>query len=209
MIYPIMSNSAGSNSYIISGKKAAIIDAGIDPREILKKIGDLNIGIDVLINTHCHYDHIAGNSEIKKRTHASLAIHELDAVPLEENNGELILSDWFYAKLPRIEADIKLRDNQLIDLGTLKLKVIHTPGHTPGSICLYERKSKSLFSGDTIFNDSIGRTDLPGSDYEKLKKSVERLIELDKKDGIDIIYPGHGKSEHGRNLKNIYEKYFG
>jgi len=204
-----MSNSFGSNCYIIASKKVALIDAGIDPSKVLKKIGGLDISIDVLINTHCHYDHIAGDLEIKEKTNAKIAIHELDAVPLEENNNEITLSEWFYDELPKIKVDIRLKDNQKIDLGSLKLEVIHTPGHTLGSICIYERKSKSLFSGDTIFNGSIGRTDLSGSSHEELKKSIERLIELNKKYCIDIIYPGHGNLEYGKNLENIYKTYFG
>src|SRR3989338_571630 len=103
MIYPIMSNSSGSNCYIVAGKKIALIDAGVDPNEILKKIGDLNIGIDVLINTHCHYDHIAGNLEIKKRTNAKIAAHELDAMPIEDDNSEFTLAGLFYDKLPKIK----------------------------------------------------------------------------------------------------------
>ena len=97
----------------------------------------------------------------------------------------------------------------MIDLGKVRLEVIHTQGHTQGSICLYEPKSKSLFSGDTIFSDGIGRVDLPGGDWIKLKKSIERLLNLHRSSSIEKIYPGHGSIGSGDDIERIYRIYFG
>jgi len=85
--------------------------------------------------------------------------------------------------------------------------VIHTPGHTKDSICLYEKNTKSLFSGDTIFVDGVGRTDFPTGNFSLLKKSVEKLVELEKIHGIKKLYPGHGQIGTGRDIIKIYEEY--
>ncbi|OYT42392.1 MAG: hypothetical protein B6U86_00440 [Candidatus Altiarchaeales archaeon ex4484_43] len=208
MIYPIMSTSFDSNCYIIKSKKAALIDSGIDPTKILKKINELDTGIDFLINTHCHYDHIAGDLRIKEETNAKICVHKIDAEVMEGNNKEETLSDLFGCKFSGIKIDLRLIDGQIIDLGKIKLEVIHTPGHTRGSICLYEPESKSLFSGDTIFSDGIGRTDLPGGNDADLKKSLERLLNLYRSSGVEEIYPGHGPIGNGDDIEKIYHAYF-
>lgn len=208
MIYPIMSTSFDSNCYIIKSKKVALIDSGIDPTKILKKIDELGTGIDFLINTHCHYDHIAGDLRIKEKTNAKICVHKIDAEFMESNNKEGTLADLFGGKFSKVKIDLKLTDGQIIDLGKIKLEVIHTPGHTQGSICLYEPKSKSLFSGDTIFSDGVGRTDLPGGDWINLKKSLERLLNLHRRSGVEKIYPGHGPIGNGDDIEKVYHAYF-
>jgi hydroxyacylglutathione hydrolase len=208
MIHAIMSASFDSNCYIIRDKKAALIDSGIDPSRILKRIGELGTGIDFLINTHCHYDHIDGDLRIKEKTNALICIHELDAGLMEKGDMEGTLAALFGGKIPKIDIDIKLVDGQIIDLGEIKLEVVHTPGHTPGSICLYEPKSRSLFSGDTVFSDGVGRTDLEGGDWETLQRSIEKLLDLYRDSGIDKIYPGHGPVGSGADIERIYRAYF-
>jgi len=209
MIYAIMSTSFDSNCYIIKSKKVALVDSGINPEKILRKINELSIGIDFLINTHCHYDHIAGDLRIKEKTNAKICVHKIDAESMEGNNKEETLAYLFGCKFSGIKIDLKLTDGQMIDLGKVRLEVIHTPGHTQGSICLYEPKSKSLFSGDTIFSDGIGRVDLPGGDWIKLKKSIERLLNLHRSSGVEKIYPGHGSIGSGDDIERIYRVYFG
>ncbi len=104
--------------------------------------------------------------------------------------------------------DTYLKDGDSVDLGGVSLEVFHTPGHTRGSICLYEPVSKSLFTGDTVFVDSIGRYDFVGGDYDSLRKSVERLVHLVGKQGVERIYPGHGPSGFGEDVISVYEAFF-
>lgn len=212
MIYPIISSSYESNCYLIVEKQTALIDSGIDPAGIFKKIGELHIGIDFLINTHCHYDHIGADLEVAKRTGAKICAHKDDAVAMEKGDADRILFDPFGGG--GIMVDVKFAGGEVIDLGNLdlpitnSLSIIHTPGHTPGGICIYEPKSKSLFSGDTIFSDGISRTDLSGGDLADLKRSIEKILELKRKSGIEKLYPGHGPIGSGEDIERIYEEYF-
>ena len=208
MIYSIMSTSEGSNCYIVKDEKTVLIDSGIDPLRIMREIDSLDITLDFIIVTHCHYDHIAGIPRIKDETGAKLLVHELDASAMEEGDSDIILSNFFSNELIKVEVDSKLQDGQKISLGNIELKVIHTPGHTRGSICLYEEKSKSLFSGDTVFSMGVGRTDFPGGNWDELKRSIEKLIQLHRNKGIDKIYPGHGPMEEGNQIEEIYKIYF-
>ncbi len=208
MIYPIMSTSFDSNCYIIKSKRVALIDSGIDPTKILKKIEELGTGIDFLINTHCHYDHIGGDLWIKEKTNANICVHGLDAGFMESGNRNGTLAELFGGKSSEIKIDTKLVEGQVIDLGKIRLEVIHTPGHTPGSICLYEPKSKSLFSGDTVFSCGVGRTDLPGGDWINLQKSLEKLLDLHRRSGVAKIYPGHGPIGNGNDIEKVYRAYF-
>jgi len=197
-VYPIIGNYYGSNCYIIKSGKIALIDAGVDINNTI------NIGIDFLIITHCHYDHVAKIHEIIKRFHPIIMAHRIDAKFLENADEDYILSDLFSADYSKINVDVKLNDGDVIDLDNIKLEVIHTPGHTDGSICLYERESGSLFTGDTVFADGIGRTDLPGGNPEKMKKSLQRLYKLYINHNIKTIYPGHGNIGVGRDIEKNY-----
>lgn len=207
MIYPIISRSYESNCYIVVGKQTALIDSGIDPEGIFKKIDKLNISIDFLINTHCHYDHIGADLEIVKRTGAKICVHKDDAEVMENGDNSRILFDLF-GNDKGIRVDLKLDDGQVIDLGNLELNIIHTPGHTPGGICIYEPKSKSLFSGDTIFSEGVGRTDLSGGNPSDLKKSIEKILGIERISGIEKLYPGHGPIGSGDDIERIYGEYF-
>jgi len=207
MIYPLLGSGYESNCFIVAGEKAAVIDAG-NPSGIIEKMGGLNIPTAYLINTHCHYDHVLGLGLLKQRLGGLVAIHELDADALAFGINERILHKDFGAKSPQISVDVRLRDGEVIDLGGMCLDVIHTPGHTPGCICLYEPETKSLFSGDTVFEGSVGRTDFPGGSWDDLKRSIECLLQLHKESGIKTIYPGHGPLTKGEDLRNIYEEYF-
>lgn len=106
-----------------------------------------------------------------------------------------------------VRVDQRLKDGDVIEIAGVKLEVIHTPGHTEGSICLYEPQSKALFSGDTVFADGIGRTDLPGGNWNDIGNSLKRLISLNETRGIDKIYPGHGGLGSGDNIERIYNFY--
>jgi hydroxyacylglutathione hydrolase len=138
--------------------------------------------VKLVINTHCHFDHTGGDGYFPK---AKIAIHEIDAKPLEAGDEKFINAAFFDGKAKPRKVDTKLKDGDII----AGLKVIHTPGHTPGSICLYDPKKKILFSGDTIFSDGIGRTDRPGGNEEQLEESINTVMDID----FDMLLPGHGE----------------
>lgn len=207
MIVPVMSLGDACNCFIVSGNKGAIIDAG-NPRLVLDKVRNLSIGIDYLLTTHYHFDHVSGLVYLKENLGGVVAVHGADASALEKADTSRVLSYLFDAPCPTVSVDWKLKEGDVIDLGGFVLEVIHTPGHTPGGICFYEPASKSLFSGDTVFDGCVGRTDFEGGSNRDLKKSVEKLVRLYEKRGVETVYPGHGPLFKGRDLEGIYEEYF-
>lgn len=175
--------SYDSNAYLIDAKRITIVDAGMNGQRVL---GNIPGGLELIILTHCHYDHIGAVPEIVKATGARVAMHEKD-VPLlrADRNGAAAI---FNARQPKFTVDMVLKDDEVIDIGDASLRVLHTPGHTPGSICLYNPESRELFTGDTVFEGgSFGRTDLGGSP-EAMVRSLEMLTKLD----VSVMYPGHG-----------------
>jgi hydroxyacylglutathione hydrolase len=177
-----------ANSYLINGK--VLVDTGMNTSALIAAI-EKNIDIkelELIILTHCHFDHTAAAGEIAKKSGARVAIHREDAPLLKDDN--ISAASLFGRRPPALEPDMLLEDGQRIRVSEdEELEVIHTPGHTPGCICLYEPGSKSLFSGDTVFPEgSIGRTDFDGGDPSALTASISKLTALD----IKTLYPGHG-----------------
>ncbi len=169
-----------ANSYLVG---TILIDAGVLPSGI-EPYRDV---IDTIVLTHCHYDHTAYLREIAHICQAGVAIHQLDAPGLSEDHLSLALH--FGARSPGIAADRILSEGDRIG----PLKVLHTPGHTAGSICLYMEEENLLISGDTVFTDGgFGRFDFPGGDRVALAQSIQRLDTL----GIEGLYPGHGTPVH-------------
>jgi hydroxyacylglutathione hydrolase len=165
---------------------AMIIDPGDMGDMVLARARELNLQVKHIINTHGHADHIKDNGLIKDRTGAPIWIHKLDAPMLPVPNHNL--SAFFGFSISSPPADKFLEDGQIFKLGAILFKIIHTPGHSPGGICLLH--NKTLFCGDTLFCESIGRTDLPGGDFDTLEQSIRnRIYTLD--DDV-IVYPGHG-----------------
>jgi len=177
-----------SNIYVLGD---TVIDSGtgfnFTRLHSLLKIMKLNFSaIKQVINTHGHFDHIGGNGYFLK---AKIAIHEVDAPILEKADTQASYADFFDGKLKPRQVDQKLKEGQVLQVNGMPLKVLHTPGHTPGHICLYNEKDGTLFSGDLVFSDGVGRTDLPGGDVAELDKSLERISRLK----ISKILPGHGE----------------
>jgi len=175
--------SYDSNAYLIDAKRKTLVDAGMDASRVLR---DIPGSLDLIILTHCHYDHIGAVPEIVGATGARVAMHAAD-LPLLRSEKEAS-ARMFNAPPREFTVDIVLEDGQAIDLGDSTLRVIHTPGHTPGSICLLDPGTKELFTGDTVFEGgSFGRTDI-GGDPASMVRSLERLTEMD----VAVLYPGHG-----------------
>jgi glyoxylase-like metal-dependent hydrolase (beta-lactamase superfamily II) len=175
-----------TNCYIISDqeKDSFIIDPGDESDKIMKFIRSKNLKVHFIINTHSHIDHIKADYDLKLPVY----IHGLDAEALEnpaKNFSSFLLGDFNSCKPAKI-----LKDQDKIGLKNFVIEVLHTPGHTPGGICL--KVDNVVFTGDTLFKDGIGRTDLPGGSYEAIIASIRNKL-LCLKDDM-IIYPGHGES---------------
>jgi len=180
-------------SYLVADEKAKeglFIDPSADHDLLLQDAALYGLTIKYIVNTHHHIDHVMGNREMVARTGAQIVIHKDDAPRIQDADPTMLR--MFGAELPS-EADILVSDGDLIEVGNVALKVIHTPGHTPGGICLYLEKTPDsqgmLFSGDTLFVGTCGRTDFPGGNFEQLEKAVTtRLYTLP---GETVLLPGH------------------
>ena len=192
-----------TNCYIIldeKSKEIMVIDPAGDVNRIEEMINILNGKLKYIYLTHCHGDHIMGVPDLKRKCGGTVLIHREDSEGL--NRMDINLSK--YVNIPEIEleADSRVDDNDLIHLGNLEFKVLHTPGHTKGSTSLYCEKEKCIFSGDTIFRGTWGRTDLPTSSIEDIMNSIINKIMILPEDVI--VYPGHGKSTMIRDERPIY-----
>lgn len=167
-------------------RKAVIIDPGGNENEILAMLDKEKVSLEYIINTHGHPDHVCANGPIKKATGAPIIMHEDDAVFFAQPDVENYFSMLGLPASP--PADILVKDGDAIDFGSVSLKVIHTPGHTPGGMCLYS--APNLFTGDTLFVGAVGRTDFPGGDLQIFLKSIrEKLLVLPDD---TVVWPGHG-----------------
>ena len=181
----------GVNCYILyceESKEGIIIDPGGDVESILKIIEDKGIDIKSIVLTHGHGDHIGGVIELKEAFDLQVLIHKNDLIMVQDAN--INLSSSMAMGSVEFKPDQLLNDGDIIEVGKYKIEVIHTPGHTPGCICL--KIGKYLFSGDTLFKESIGRTDFIGGSFDDIIKSIkEKLFKLD--DDV-VVLPGHGDS---------------
>jgi len=190
----IVTPPLGANSYLLKAEKLALVDVGGDSQFLIKAL-EKHVNprdIEYIFLTHSHFDHATAAGDLKDWLGCKIVIHEKEYELLKSNASPFLAKPF--------EPDVLVKGGEIFDLGGIKLEVIHTPGHTPGSICLYEAEKKWLFSGDTVFPDGyFGRVDLPGGDAFQLIQSLERLAELD----VVNLYPGHERVVEGNASAHI------
>lgn len=192
-----------TNCYIVLDEKSSEMMV-IDPAgniEIITKMFDiLNGKLKYIYLTHCHGDHIGAVQELKEKYNCKILIHRNDAEGLNDTN--INLAEFIGMERIELDPDSTVDDKDLIHLGELEFKVIHTPGHTKGGSCLYCEKEKLIFTGDTLFRGTWGRTDCPTGNFIDIINSItKKLMVLPDE---TIVYPGHGKSTRIEDEKPIY-----
>lgn len=189
ILKPFVVGLLATNCYLLVDREAGeaiVVDPGTSSEgelePLLREAERLGAEVKLIINTHGHPDHVAGNSRLKELTGARVLIHEADA-------SMLLRPPWPWPGLRPMRPDGLLADGDEVRVGEVRFRVLHTPGHTRGSICLYCPGERLLLSGDTLFAGSVGRTDLPESSHEDMMRSLARLARLP--DDV-TVYPGHG-----------------
>jgi len=177
-----------SNCYVVgdeSSKDGMIIDPGAEADQIMRVVEDLGLNIKLIVLTHGHMDHVGALKEVKEVTGAQIAIHTEDAPSLQ---GSIMRHMFSRSSEPLPSPDVLLKEGDTVDVGELHFQVLHTPGHTPGGICLLAEGI--VFTGDTLFNFGIGRADFPGASYDQEVESIRnKLMPLPDN---TIVCPGHG-----------------
>lgn len=187
-VFSLPVGELATNCYLAADENgnAAVIDPGDGAQEILARAAQEGLTIAAILLTHAHYDHMLAAAEVRTATGAPVCVYADDQPALTDPVRSLTA---FFApgRMPELTADRVVREGDVIEAGGLRFTVLHTPGHTPGSCCYLCRRT--LFSGDTLFMDSEGRTDFPGGDPHALAASLRRLAALE---GDYAVYPGHG-----------------
>ncbi len=187
-------NPFEENTYVLydDTKACVIIDPGCSNREeeneLVNFIDHHELSVKMLLNTHCHIDHILGNWFVKKKFGVSLWIHQLDQVVL--NAGPVLAQSYGFPGYQHSEADEFLTAGQSITFGSQTLEVLFVPGHAPGHVAFYNRDQGVVIAGDVLFRSSIGRTDLPGGNFDTLIASIQNV--LFPLPDETLVYPGHG-----------------
>jgi len=191
MVKTLVVGSFAANCYIVgspSTSKGMIIDPGAEAPTILRTVQQMELSISLIVATHAHIDHVGALRAVQEKTDAHFALHEAEKALLLTTPMRMLTSIGISPIKAPPRPDRLLKDGDRIDIGDLHFKVLYTPGHSAGGICLSGHGV--VFSGDTLFNLGIGRTDFPGMNYKRLLKSIhEKLMVLP--DEI-TIYPGHG-----------------
>ncbi|HDP69543.1 MAG TPA: MBL fold metallo-hydrolase [Actinobacteria bacterium] len=198
ILHKLVVGPLGTNCYVLvsDNKEAVVIDPGGDAKTILELIRKKELIVKLIILTHGHYDHIGAIVEILKNTNAPIYVHKDDEALLKEpsRNLSLYLGHNFSIDLP-LE---NIYDGQVLTVGDLELGIIHTPGHTPGSVSI--KASNILFTGDLLFAGSVGRTDLSGGSFETLMNSLKQILNFSDE---TRILPGHGEETTIKEEKEL------
>lgn len=185
--------SMGTHCYFLINegtKEALVVDPADHADVISRKLAEQELTLRGILLTHGHGDHILAVSELRETHKVPVLVHEEEAQVLTK--PQLNLSPVLFGRPIRLEADRLLKDGELVELAGLSLKVLHTPGHTPGGCCYYSEADHVLISGDTLFCCSVGRTDFPGGSMSALVRSVqEKLLVLPEE---TKVYPGHDET---------------
>ncbi|HPW72902.1 MAG: MBL fold metallo-hydrolase [Methanothrix sp.] len=187
-VHKVSGAAFDGNVYLVLDRRPILVDAGMMAGPTLKNIKRFidPTKIELIVLTHCHHDHAGAAPALKEATGARLMLSEKEVGCIGDELASVAY--LFGQQAPEYKVDETLKEGMVLDTGEWKLEVLETPGHSQGSICLYERKQRVLFSGDTVFPDgNIGRTDMFGGSTEDLVRSIQRLTELD----VEIMYPGH------------------
>ena len=192
-----------TNCYIVfdeQSKEAMVIDPAGETEKIIEMLNILGANLKYIYLKHCHGDHIGGAQKLQEEAKGKVLIHRLDAPGLNDEN--ISLTDYIGLGIIHLEPDSVVDDDDLLHLGDLELKVMHTPGHTCGGSSLYCQKENLVFTGDTLFRGTWGRTDLPTSSFKDIMESItNKLMQLPEE---TIVYPGHGKSTIIKEERPIY-----
>lgn len=183
--------SMGTNCYFLIGNNSdecAVVDPGAEAGRIIQKLEEKKLKCTHILLTHAHFDHIMALETVREATGAPVFVHEADSEFLTDNDLNC-MSVFSSEKIKINPAENLLKDGDVLEIAGERVRVMHTPGHTPGSVCFL--CGSDIVSGDTLFRGSIGRYDLPGGDFMTLLSSLKAISELD---GDRRIYPGHGPS---------------
>lgn len=192
-----------TNCYIIvdeHSKEAMVIDPGSEPEKIIEMLDILDANLKYIFLTHCHADHIGAVDVIKNAKGGKILISRDDSSGLYDSS--ISLTYYTETHNPELEPDSRVDDGDLIHVGNIEFRVIATPGHTKGGLCLYCLDEDMIFTGDTIFSGSWGRTDLPTGSMDDIMDSITHKILILPEN--TIMYPGHGKSTLIKEEKPIY-----
>ena len=191
------------NTYVVFdeiSKEAIVVDPGGEPEKIIETLDILGAKLKYIVLTHCHADHVGGIKKLVEEKGGKILISRTDAIGLYDE--KINLSFYLDLEVPLIEENSRLDDGDLIHIGDNEFKVILTPGHTAGSICLYNEKDKYVFTGDTLFSGTWGRTDLPTGSFDDIINSITNKLMTLPKD--TCVYPGHGMVTMIGDESNIY-----
>ena len=198
-MYPHLGLENNCNTYFLKDDISTLIDPGHEWNltnllSSMKEEGLKTEDINLIINTHTHPDHSEANQALVEKSGAKISIHELEEEYVQGDGRKVYR--MFMAKPPNFTTNFHLKDQ--LNLGETDLQIIHTPGHSPGSVSLYWQEQKVLICGDLIFKGGIGRVDLPGGDAESLKRSIESISKLE----IEYLLTGHGRIIKGKDAIN-------
>jgi len=168
--------------------EAMVVDPGADVERILDVVANHGLKVGQIVLTHAHIDHVGGTMQLKRLTQAPVLLHSADEKLLDQVGQQ---AAWLGMRAPDpVKVDRWLADGDTVQVGGISAKVLHTPGHTQGCVCLYFEAEEKLIAGDTLFAGSVGRTDLPGGDYDQLMASLRTKI-LPLPDAVEVT-AGHG-----------------